>query len=65
METIFQFYFSVGLTWAMFWSFKLTTIGFRNLRFASDLDRVFLAEKGREMCQEALSRGEREKRMRI
>jgi hypothetical protein len=40
-------------------------LAFRNLQFESDLDRVFLAEQGREMCQEALSRGEIEKRMRI
>lgn len=31
MDTIFQFYFSVGLIWAMFWSFKLTTIGLLKL----------------------------------
>ena len=31
MDTLLQFYFSVGLIWAMFWSFKLTTIGLQKL----------------------------------
>ena len=31
MDRIFQFYFSVGLIWAMFWSLKLTTIGLLKL----------------------------------
>ena len=31
MDTILQFYFSIGLIWAMFWSFKLTTIGLQKL----------------------------------
>ena len=31
MDTILQFYLSVGLIWAMFWSFKLTKIGLQKL----------------------------------
>ena len=37
MDTIFQFYFSVGLIWAMFWSVKLSMTGIQKLAMSKPL----------------------------